>query len=88
MGVKQDKEHIKQKDLSDLQLRIDLYKESNNKLREDMQSKENKINHLVRENVLMKITLEQINDSPKTPQNIKKVCSDTLANVDKYKKQE
>lgn len=81
-----DKEHIRQYDLNNLQMRIDLWKESNEKLTNDLETKDIKIKHLVRENVLMKDVLEQIVMSPETPSNIKKVCNDTLSNVEKYKK--
>lgn len=86
MRNKQEKHHIKESELSNLQMRIDLFKESNKKLTTDLELKNNKINHLVRENVLMKTTLEQFRDSENTSKEIKKICTDILENVDKYKK--
>lgn len=79
------KDHIRSQKISDLQLRIDLFKEANTKLSNEVFEKESKLKHKIRENVLMKVGFENIVNSENTPDNIKKFCQNILDNVEKYK---
>lgn len=81
------KEILKEATLNNLKLRIDLYKESNNKMIDDLNDKESKLKHKIRENVIMKNGFEMLVESENTPSEIKKFCQDILSNVEKFKKE-
>lgn len=86
----QNKVYGKTKDqiICELHDKLENIKKSNDSIKADLEIVKNKNHHLVRENVLMKITLEQINESLYSSVEIKNVCNNILNSVDKYKRNE